>query len=63
MAPLSFVIPASGPCDAVAMHDTLAKTARRFMRAASDGEAVPTEELLAASAPREDYRRMLELVG
>ena len=35
MAPLSFLIPAAGPCDAVEMHQMLAKTARLFMAAAT----------------------------
>ena len=62
MAPLSFVIPASGPCDAVAMHEMLARTAAIFMRATSDGAAaVPTDDIIAASAPQADGRRMLEL--
>jgi hypothetical protein len=61
MTPLSFVIPASGPCDAVAMHDVLARTARLFLRAAAQGGAVPTDEIVRASAPRADYRPMLEL--
>jgi len=64
MAPLSFVIPASGPCDPVAMHDTLARTARMFMTAARDGGgSVCSDELIAASAIREGYRPLLELAG
>ena len=66
MAPLSFLIPAAGPCDAVEMHQMLAKTARLFMAAATregGGGGVPTDELIAASAPREGYRPMLELGG
>ena len=61
MAPLSVLIPASGPCDPVEMHAMLARTAKRFMRAASDGERVPTDDIVRASAPREDYRPLLEL--
>ena len=63
MAPLSFVIPASGPCDAPMMHQTLARTARLFMDSASAGTGVPTEAILAASAPRAGYRPLLELAG
>ena len=65
MAPLSFLIPASGPCDAAEMHQMLAKTARLFMAAATreGGGGGPTDELIAASAAREGYRPMLELGG
>ena len=63
MAPLSFLIPASGPCDAVLIHETLADTARRFFRSAGEGGGVPTDELLAASTPRPGYRPLLELGG
>lgn len=66
MAPLSFVIPASGPCDPVEMHEALARTARIFFDAVSEGGEVPTEEILRASAsPRasEGCRPLLELGG
>ena len=63
MAPLSFVIPASGPCDATAMHQTLARTARLFMRSAASGDGVPTDALLAAGVAREGYRPLLERGG
>ena len=61
MAPLSFLIPASGPCDAVVMHEVLARTARLFMHAASQGESTPTEDILRASARQSDGRKLLEL--
>jgi len=61
MAPLSFLIPASGPCNAVMMHAMLARTAKLFMRSASQGGGVPKEDILTASAPRADYRQLLEL--
>ena len=48
MRPLSAVIPAAGPADPVAMHATLAKTAKIFMTRASASGTVPTAELLAA---------------
>ena len=63
MAPLSFLIPASGPCNAMDMHDALARTASLFMSTASEGGGVPTEALIAASATREGYRPLLELGG
>ena len=62
MAPLSVLIPASGPCDPQAMHEVLARTARTFMNAASVGASVPTETLIKESAPRADYRPLLEQV-
>ena len=46
MRPLSSVIPAAGPCDPVAMHGVLARTARTFMNSASAGYGVPTSTLL-----------------
>ena len=61
MAPLSFVIPAAGPCDAEAMHDMLARTAKLFMNAASERGEAPTEEILGASRWRRDGRPLLEL--
>ena len=61
MAPLSVLIPAAGPCDPVDMHAMLARTAKRFMRAVSAGESIPTDDILRDSAPRENYRPLLEL--
>ena len=50
MTPLSFVIPASGPCDPIAMHAMLARTARLFCDAVGKGDPIPIEDLLKASA-------------
>lgn len=61
MAPLSFLIPASGPCDPVDMHNVLAETARVFLRAARDGQSVPVDEILQTSSPRADSPPLLRL--
>ena len=65
MAPLSFLIPASGPCEPVAMHETLATTARLFFESVSSGQGIPTEAILAASAERaaDGRRPLLEPAG
>lgn len=63
MAPLSFLIPASGPCDAIAMHETLARSARLFFDAASEGRGVPTEEILSQASGEGHRRPLLELGG
>ena len=61
MAPLSVLIPAAGPCNPVAMHEVLARSARQFMRAASARAPLPIDEMVRESAPREGYRPLLEL--
>ena len=68
MAPLSFIIPASGPCDEVEMHATLAKSARHFFTAVSEGRDVTaaTQEILEGAAiekPGTGRRPLLEMAG
>ena len=53
MRPLSALIPAAGPADACALHDTLARTGSAFLRR---GDETATRRLFASS-------RLLELRG